>query len=185
MTRTALDELKERQLIDRVAAGDSTAMRLLFDRHAPAMHRLAVRLLASRDDADDAVQDVFVGLRTALLRYTHQGSLEAWLLRLTVRVALMRLRGDRRRQATAVRDIEHASPDAALPDPPLAAALDRAVAALPDHLRAVVVLRMIEDYSHEEIAQALGISAGASKVRLHRALELLRPQLSHLREVHQ
>ena len=170
----------EQELVGRVRQGDGSALRVVFERHAPALHRLAFHLLGSRDDADDVVQDVFVGLRASLTRYTESGSFEAWLRRLTTRASLMRLRAESRRA------VAHSASDPAAelpsPDPILGDHLSRSIAALPPTLRAVVVLRMIEEYSHEEIATALGLSLSASKVRLHRALRLLRPQLEHLRK---
>ncbi len=179
----ALHVLRDRtdeQLLARVRDGDAEALRVVFDRHAPAMHRLAFRLVGSTDDADDVVQDVFVGLRTALGRYDEHGNFEGWLKRVTVRASLMRLRGDLRREAAALgapalvsrapeRDVE------------LQDRLAEAVGNLAPPLRTVFVLRMIEDYSYDEIADTLGISAGACKVRLHRALQQLRPLLAHLR----
>ena len=184
MNRRVPDDRSERHLIDRVRRGDAVALRLLFERHAPGVHRLAFRLLGSRDDADDIVQDVFVGLRVALVRYTDQDSFEFWLRRVATRTALMRIRGDRRRDATA--RASKPGPDApdgfTQSDPVLGDALSRVIAALPDSLRLVFVLRMIEDYSYDDIAQTLGLKVGACKVRLSRALRRLRPQLSHLRE---
>lgn len=178
-------EISDRQLLARLRAGDGDALHMVFDQHAAALHRLAYRLLDSRDDADDVVQDTFVGLPRALAHYTDRGDLGAWLRRITVRLALMRLRGDRRRVATALRSTAPA-PTAEGPesDVVLKEQIGRAIAALPPSLRAVVVLRMIEEYSHEEIASLLGMSVSASKVRLHRALKQLRPLLDHLRDTH-
>jgi len=170
----------EQHLVERVRRGDGGALRMVFERHAPAMHRLAFYLLGSRDDADDIVQDVFVGLRASLTQYEESGSFEAWLRQLTTRAALMRLRAERRRTAAHTAGGSLATQPAS--DAILADRLSRAIAALPPALRSVVVLRMIEDYTHEEIATALGISVGACKVRLHRALRLLRPQLEQLRK---
>jgi RNA polymerase sigma factor (sigma-70 family) len=183
MKPAASDELGERQLIRRVASGDADALALLFARYAAVLHRLAYRLLGSADEADDVVQDVFVGLRMAFARYEERGNLERWLRQVTSRVALMRLRSERRRLATAQRSMDF-SDISCFPsgDAPLRHAIDEAIAELSDELRTVFVLRVVEDYSHEEIASALGIRVGTSKVRLHRAVRRLRRRLDHLKE---
>ena len=132
----------EQHLVERVRQGDGAALRMVFERHAPAMHRLAFHLLGSRDDADDVVQDVFVGLRASLVRCAESGSFEAWLQRLTTRAALMRLRAERRRAAAHTAGGPSATPPA--PEAILGDRLSRAIAALSPTLRSVVVLRMIE-----------------------------------------
>ncbi|HVD04513.1 MAG TPA: RNA polymerase sigma factor, partial [Gemmatimonadaceae bacterium] len=113
----------------------------------------------------------------ALTRYEERGSLVAWLTRITVRLALMRARSDRRRRSVPI--VEALEVTTALrTDADLELSeLQRAVLDLPHGLRAVFMLRQVEGYSHEEIGALLGISAGASRVRLTRALEILRRSL--------
>ena len=93
---------------------------------------------------------------------------------MTARVALMRLRSGKRRREVTLDDA------AGQAQPPAASerdGLEAAVNTLPDHLRAVLVLKEIEGYGHAEIAVLLGISEGASRVRLTRALKRLRHEL--------
>lgn len=151
-----------------------TPLEQLYREHGPALYRLAYRLTSSREDAEDTVHDVFVGLPAAMNGYREQGRLESWLKRVTARVALMRLRSRRRRREVDLVDvaIESASPGRAD-----TLSLQAAVDSLPDTLRCVVVLKEIEGYSHAEIAGILGISRVASRVRLARALRRLRATL--------
>lgn len=167
-------------LIERARAGDPDALGTLYQRHAEPLFRLAFRLLGSAAEAEDLVQDLFVGLPEALRRYEERGALEAWLRRVVVRMALMRFRRDRRRGEVAL-------PDPELPGAPsvgasaerlsLRLALAEAIRGLSDSLRTVFVLREVEGYSHAEIAEMLGIRVGTSEVRLHRAIRLLRQTL--------
>lgn len=120
------------------------------------------------------MHDVFVGLPEALERYEERGSLVGWLNRVTARVALMRLRSRNRRREVA---LEVEGLGAAPSQDADRIALQAAVDALPDPLRVVLVLTEIEGYSHAEAAELLGISAGASRVRLTRALKRLRKVL--------
>ena len=127
------------------------------------------------------MQDLFVGLPEALGRYAEQGQFGAWLRRVAVRLALSRVRADRRRReepldavADTARDPRPAVGDAAVDR----LALERAVAALPEPLRLVFVRREVEGYAHAEVAALLGISRAASEVRLFRAVRRLRELLS-------
>jgi len=145
----------------------------LYRRHASALMAVAYRLLMSRADAEDVVHDLFVGLPEALRKYEERGSMESWLKRIVVRLALSRLRARRELPLDAAQDLT-ARPS----DPTDRVALQRALAELSPSLRAVLVLKEIEGFSHAEIAGMLGISVGASEVRLHRALRQLRASLS-------
>src|SRR6267378_1202818 len=161
-------------LIAEARAGSPDALSALYLEHGVALFRLAYRLVGAREDAEDVVHDVFVGLPEALGRYEERGSFVAWLKRVTARVALMRLRSGKRRREVTLDDA------AAQTEPGMASerdGLEAAVNTLPDHLRAVLVLKEIEGYAHAEIAELLGISEGASRVRLTRALKRLRDEL--------
>jgi RNA polymerase sigma-70 factor, ECF subfamily len=169
--------LTSEELIQRVSTGDPAGLGALYDEYAAALFRTAYRICGSRDDAEDVVHDLFVGLPEALRRYDERGSLGAWLTRIAVRLALMRARAERRRHITSLDDaIELTAPDRSDTAAELTE-LQQAVMALPDTLRAVFVLKQVEGYSHDEIGALLEISAGASRVRLARALEILRRSL--------
>src|SRR6266446_3898655 len=161
-------------LIAEARAGSPDALSALYLEHGAALFRLAYRLVGAREDAEDVVHDVFVGLPGALRRYEERGSFAAWLKRVTARVALMRLRsGKRRREVALDKAVGQVQPPATSGGDGLAAAVDT----LPDHLRAVLVLKEIEGYSHSEVGELLGISVGASRVRLNRAMRRLRRTL--------
>ncbi len=162
-------------LVGGARNGDPAALGQLYEAFGAGLFRLAYRLTGSREDAEDVVHDVFVGLPEALARYEERGRLGAWLQRVTARVALMKRRKTRRRQevgldgAADIASRTHGTPE----DGALRAALD----ALPPDQRAVVVLKEMEGYTHAEIGVALGISPVTSRVRLLRALRRLRRQL--------
>jgi RNA polymerase sigma-70 factor (ECF subfamily) len=160
--------------IDGARTGDPDALASLYRAHGAALFRLAYRLTGTRHDAEDVVHDVFVGLPEALERYEERGSFAGWLKRVTARVALMRLRAGNRRREVAIEETLSTT------DPPpdsSSVAVRAAVDALPDSLRAVLVLKEVEGHSHAEVGELLGISTGASRVRLNRAMRLLRKTL--------
>ena len=170
----AAPPITDADLAQRSAQGDRDALGELYQRYAGPLTRLAGRLHASRSEAEDVVQDLFVGFPEALKRYREAGRLDAWLRALVVNLALKRLRSGRRREAAW-----QASPPipAPLGQDPDSGEARRAVEALPGGLRAVVILKIVEGYGHAEIAELLGISRGNSEIRLFRALRQLRKTL--------
>jgi RNA polymerase sigma-70 factor (ECF subfamily) len=166
-----------REVIAAARSGSLDALGELYRRHADAVHALAYRMLGSVDDAADVLQDVFVGLPHALRSYSEQGRFESWLKQVTVRACLMRQRGKRRKRELRLDDVPLDARAAATSHPLDRLAVQRAVEALPDPLRAVFALREIEGYSHAEIGALLGISAANSATRLARAWSQLRKEL--------
>lgn len=163
-------------VVARARTGAPAAIARLYEWYAADLLRLTARLMASRDDAEDVVHDVFVGLPEQLARYDERGRLQAWLRVTAIGVARMRLRREWRRSNVLAREqAVDSRPPAA--DLHLTLDVERAVDALPESLRLVFVLKQWEGYSHDEIAQLLSISAGASRVRHSRALDALRSLL--------
>ena len=160
-------------LVAKVRTGSPDALADLYAAHSAALYRLAYRLLGTREEAEDVVHDLFVGLPEALRRYEERGSLLAWLKRVTVRLVLMRRRAATRRREVSI-DTAESAPTRSVAE---YSDLQSAVSALPDSLRTVLVLKEMEGYSHGEVAELLGITAGASRARLTRALQQLRRQL--------
>jgi len=159
-------------VIARARSGDLDALAALYRELAVAVMRIAYHLTASRDDAEDVVQDVFIALPEALRRLDDESAFAPWLRRLTARAALMRLRSERRRkQAPLAETARHAAAREER------STIADALAKLPAVLRTVFVLKEIEGYSHAEIAALAGISVANSEIRLHRARLRLRAML--------
>lgn len=167
-------EPSDARLAADAARGHPDALGALYSRYAKQLLAVAYRLLQSGEEAEDVVHDVFVGLPEALRRYEERQSLGAWLRTITARVALMRLREQSARPAAAL-DEQNLPAKASTLDAALT--IEQALRVLSPSLRAVLVLKEIEGFSHAEIAAMLDISVGASEVRLHRALQTLRTML--------
>ncbi len=163
------------ELVREARNGSAEALGALYDAFGGGLFRLAYRLTGTREDAEDAVHDVFVGLPEALARYEERGRLDAWLRQVTARIVLMRQRTSRRRREVGIEGAAElpARVPASFDDAGLRAALD----ALPAAQRAVLVLKEMEGYTHAEIALTLGISPVTSRVRLMRALRGMRRYL--------
>ena len=174
-------------LIARTTAGDLTAARALYDRHAARVYRLAYRMCGDRDLAGDLTQDVFVRVFRQLGQFRGESAFTTWLHRVAVTTCLNTLRKVKRMHGREV-ELDHAhghSAGAPDRDPVLQAALTTAIDALPDALRIALVMHAIEGYTHTEIAAALGIAEGTSKSRVFEARAKLREMLaSHGKEYH-
>ncbi|HKE91951.1 MAG TPA: RNA polymerase sigma factor [Gemmatimonadales bacterium] len=163
------------ELIRQTAAGDPEGIAGLYRLYSGHLLRLGWRLTGSRHDAEDIVHDLFLGLPEAIRSFEHRGTFAGWLNRVATRTTLMRMRSARRRREAALDERQPAAPEGLSAEDQ--SDLDRHIAALPATLRAVLVLRQIEGYSHEEVGALLGISPGASRVRFNRAVQRLRQQM--------
>lgn len=172
-------------IVNRARAGSPNALSALFRRYGGELLAAAIRLTGSPELAERVVQDVFVGLPTALRAYDATLPLHVWLRRITVRVAVLRMRqpGDDRPGPSPRRRLRLVPPRfSAAVGPggrgPAEAKIEpetlgRSVSELPELPRLVFVLRGIEGYSHEEIAELLGISPRQSRNEFHRARAFL------------
>lgn len=170
----------ESRLIDRAVDGDRLAARAIYDAHAPVVFRLAFRIVGP-DFAEECMQDAFVRAFQRLPMFRRESSLRTWLHSITVSVGLNLKRRERRRSNHMSLDV---APDLPLQtpesDPLLHARISGAIESLPEELRTVVVLHLIQGHSHPEIAEILDIPEGTSKARLSRARARLREELADL-----
>jgi RNA polymerase sigma-70 factor (ECF subfamily) len=160
------------------APGTIRAFEVIYREHVGAVYGLCLRLTGSRELAQDCTQETFLAAWRALPKFQARSTLGTWLHRIAVNTVLARQRGVAARfDALAITADDdslnrHGGGDTA---PPLD--LERAIAALPDGARHVLVLVGIYGYDHEEAAQLLGLMAGTCRAHLHRARQLLKKHL--------
>lgn len=173
--------MTDNELIQRVLAGDAGAERALYDAHVDRVYRLAYRLAGDADLAQDFTQETFVRAFDKLREFQGRSALSTWLHAITVSVSLNALRKVKKLRQREV-ELDEVHSGFARPsreaEPDLKDRLKSAIAALPEHYRAVFVMYDMEGYTHEEIGTVLGVPVGTSKARLSRAREKLREQLA-------
>jgi RNA polymerase sigma factor (sigma-70 family) len=161
-----------------VRSGCGEAFGQLVSRHVAAVHSGALRLLGGRADAAaDAVQSVFIQLARHAASLPRDLVVSAWLHRQTVRTALNILRTERRRAArekTAAELLHMNAHDSSTAGAALRPHIDRAIAQLPDIDQRALAMRYFDHCELREIAERLGMTAGAVQKRLSRAMERLR-----------
>ena len=189
---------EETRLVDRLRGGDATALEGLMREYASRVYRLAFGITRNHGDAEEVVQDVFLTLATKSAMFEGRAALGSWVYRITTNAALNKRRGKRREVETSLEEHLPAfmadghregdrsflladwsqNPERELLSGEARRTLERALDALPDRYRAVLVLREVEELANEEVAELLGESVGSVKSRLHRARQALREQLT-------
>jgi RNA polymerase sigma-70 factor (ECF subfamily) len=159
-----------------LAARDEAAFRALYRRHAPALWRMALRLSRGADEeAREIVQETWVRAASRLGTFRWESSLRTWLISIALNCAREQARAAGREQSMA--DVEGAAGGSAAPPSVDSIDLARAIDALPDGYRRVLVLHDLEGYTHDEIGGLLGVEPGTSKSQLHRARARVRARL--------
>jgi RNA polymerase sigma-70 factor (ECF subfamily) len=178
-------------LIDSVQRKDEEALRAIIRQNNRRLFRLARSIIKDDVEAEDVVQESYLRAFTHLEGFRGDAHLSTWLTRILLNEAYGRLR--RKQPMAELEEAEtvpasaqiipfpHASPQA---DPERAMAydeirtmLERAIDALPDPFRVVVVARLVEEMSVEDTAELLGLRPETVKTRLHRARKTLRDDL--------
>lgn len=174
------------ELVRRAAGGDHASFRALTHRHARSLYALALSLVGSAADAEDVVQETFVGAYRGLGRFEGRSSVRTWLMRIAMRQAA-RWRERRPPPAVPLEALgESGDPVAPRQGPAALADVDRRidVQALLRRIgaehREVLVLREIDGRSYDEIAGILEIPRGTVQSRLFRARAELRELLKDM-----
>lgn len=163
------------------ASGDRLAFERLYRAHVDRVFSLCARMVADRTRAEELTQDVFVRAWEKLHLFRGESSFGTWIHRLAVNVVLNARKTEGRRRAWVDEDEDGETIERTpgLPHQPGDRMdLEAAIAKLPPGARRVFTLYDIEGYSHEEIAETLGVTTGATKAQLHRARMLLREALT-------
>jgi RNA polymerase sigma-70 factor, ECF subfamily len=185
-------------LVERLRAGDVSALELLMAQYTDRVFRLARGVTRNAADAEEVVQDVFVRLFAKIGGFDGRAALGTWIYRIAVNLALNKRRGKAKElevplendlptykadghregeRAYVIRDWSR-TPEEELLSGEARDILSRALDDLPDTYRAVLVLRDVEGLSNEETAELVGESVASVKSRLHRARMALRERLT-------
>ena len=185
-------------LLTNAAGGDASALETLMGRHSGRVYRLAYGITRSQGDAEEVVQDVFLQMVLKGTGFEGRAALSTWIYRVTTNLSLNKRRGKRRELETSledylptyradghregersvlVRDWSN-TPEQELLSGEARRILNDAIDRLPEHYRAVLILKDVEELSSDEVADVVGDSVGAVKTRLHRARMALREQLT-------
>jgi RNA polymerase sigma factor (sigma-70 family) len=168
------------ELLERFAAGDLEAFEALFRQHQKEVYSWIVRIVRDSGIAEDLTVETFWRVYKSRARFRPDGNFRAWARRIATNAALDHLRSSRH-ETELPEDLASASRE----DPALRSEqrkqLKEAFYQLSPKYRLVATLALIEEEPYESIARAAGISAGLVKIRVFRAVRMLRKKLSPLR----
>jgi RNA polymerase sigma-70 factor (ECF subfamily) len=184
--------LDEAELVARSQDGDLAAFNRIVERYQGLVYNVAARITGNRTSAEDVAQETFTSAYRSIRRF-RGGSLRAWLTRIASNLSIDAIRSSRRRPEESLD--EHLlnpafQPVSAVESPEqralsneLSDEIQRAIMAVPEEQRALLVLIDVQGMSYEEAAQAVGVSVGTVKSRLSRARARVRGHLRQHREL--
>jgi len=190
--KQSVDRGDEAALVVSAQSGDEAAFAEIVRRYQRAVYRVAYALTRNASDADDLAQETFVRAYQALGRFRVGEPLYPWLSRIAVNLTYSLFRSRRRRPEVSIEPLMEAGQQWAAGDDPAAETADRERSELveqsfsclsPEH-QTILVLRVVQDLSYEEIAQALQIPLGTVMSRLSRARAELKARLEARTEEH-
>ncbi len=184
--------------MEALRRGEEGSVEQLVDRYGRRIYQVTRRFLNDARDAEEATQDVLLSIVRNIETFRGDAAFSSWVYRIAVNAAYQRLRDPRPRAEVPLEPFLPVFDDegrmvgpvadwsAQLEDPAVAAearaAIERAIARLPEDYRIVILLHDVEGLSNEEVATALGVTIEAAKSRLHRARLVLRRGLAELWE---
>ena len=164
-------------LLERFASGDLEAFESLFREHQREVYGWIVRIVRDSAIAEDLTVETFWRIHRAHARFRPDGNFPAWARRIATNAALDHLRRNRRET-----ELPEDLPSPTRPDPAVqhdtGRKLRQAFAQLPAKYRLVATLALVEDEPYDKIADATGLSAGLVKIRVFRAVRMLRKTLT-------
>jgi RNA polymerase sigma factor (sigma-70 family) len=176
LTETRTDE----QLMGAYVKGDTAAFRVIFERYAPLLLRAMLRELYVREEANDLVQQTFLQLHRARADFDARQKLKPWIFTIAMNLKREYFRRRRRRPERSLdteTDEEPAIGALGAAQVDARRTLGRALAELPADQREVIELHWFDGLEFPEVAQVVGASVSAVKVRAHRGYVRLRQAL--------
>jgi RNA polymerase sigma-70 factor, ECF subfamily len=174
---------EDRGLLERIRRGDTGAAGELFERYSPALLRFADRLLSDRATAEEITQEVFVKVITRAHQYDGRAEVSSWLFAIAANACRDRRRRDRRAMVVPLEAIAEPAQkgdgvESRLMSRERREAVREALSDLSDEQREALVLARYHGLPYSEIASVLGISVGAVKTRIFRAVETLKARFT-------
>jgi len=174
--------LEERAAIEACLGGDASAFDVLVLRHQKSIQRVCYRFTGNTEDAADLTQEVFVKAYRSLPKFRGTSAFSTWLYRIAVNACLS-FKASRKNRADEWdedHDIEASGPTAeeALDSSMNAATLRKALETLPEKQRVTVIMKVLEERTHLEVAEILGSNVGTVKANLFFAIRNLRKLLA-------
>ena len=165
------------ELVERCLKGDQTAWEQIVRQHWRKVFNLAYKFVGRHDEAEDLTQDIFLKIFKALHTFDRRANFQTWLISISRNLCIDHYRSVRKERETMARDVDASnlmpvsrerSPYGELEQIDLRKRIRLALAELPPTLREAVVLRDLQEFSYQEIADKLRLPEGTVKSRINR-----------------
>ncbi len=174
---------EDRVLLERIRRGDTSGAAQLFERYAPGLLRFSHRLLSDREAAEEVTQEVFVKVISRAHQYDGRAEVASWLFAIAANACRDRRRRNRRAPVVPLEAVPEPREkgegvEGTLLQRERREAVRLALGTLSEEQREALVLARYHGMAYADIARVLGISVGAVKTRIFRAMETLKAQFS-------
>ena len=180
-------ETEEERWLRKALDGDNTATEWIYRKHVRYLSALCSRYITEDEDIRDVLQESFIKIFTSLgsFKYRGEGALKAWMAKITLNETLKFVRNNSRLPIDSIddKDTNIADGDSMETEDIPTDVLHQFIRELPDGYRTVFNLYVIDDKSHKEIAQLLGIKENTSASQLHKAKSMLAQKIKHYRTI--
>jgi RNA polymerase sigma-70 factor (ECF subfamily) len=171
-----MEDVYERELVERCRSGDERAFQELVDRHKDLVFALIARTVQDRSRAEDLAQDVFLRIHRGLPYFRGEARLSTWIYRIVANVCLQD--HDRAPRTSPIDDAGGANAvsvaDRQFTDLEVRDRLEKAIARLPANYRLLIAAHYLQGVRYEELSEALQLPLGTVKTQLYRAKQQLR-----------
>lgn len=180
-------ETEEERWLRKALDGENTAIEWIYRKHVRYLSALCSRYITEDEDIKDVLQESFIKIFTSLdsFKYRGEGALKAWMAKITLNETLKFVRNNSRLPIDSIddKDMNIADGDSMETEDIPTDVLHQFIRELPDGYRTVFNLYVIDDKSHKEIAQLLGIKENTSASQLHKAKSMLAQKIKHYRTI--
>ena len=180
-------ETEEERWLRKALDGDNTAIEWIYRKYVRYLSALCSRYITEDEDIKDVLQESFIKIFTSLdsFKYRGEGALKAWMAKITLNETLKFVRNNSRLPIDSIddKDMNIADGDSMETEDISTDVLHQLIRELPDGYRTVFNLYVIDDKSHKEIAQLLGIKENTSASQLHKAKSMLAQKIKHYRTI--
>lgn len=174
------DEASRNHRLERYLKGiadeNMTSLRLLYEETSAGVYSFTLSILKNREDAEDALQDVYLSIHKSAHLYNPIGRPMEWIMTLTRNICMTKLRERKKLRPFAGEDETIDYFDTSQSDERIA--LNEALKTLADEERRIVILHSVAGLKHREIAAVLGIPTATARSKYHRALKKLKKLLT-------
>jgi RNA polymerase sigma-70 factor (ECF subfamily) len=170
-------EKDQENIIEQCRQGDIRAQFLLYKAYSKAMYNTAIRFTNNKMDAEDILQESFVTAFTAIGNLENSRAFGSWLKRIVINNCISMLRGKKLLFSDLPAEPFEEEEEEEKPFNPDPAIIHNAIRELPEGARSVLILYLLEGYSHREVAKTLDITESTSRTQYARALKILRIKL--------